>query len=99
MPKSQLTTRVIQRALQKKNIWSSNDAAEWSGIKHRTLLRLLREGLVPVIPVGRTQQQQMGNGTLRRRACRTYVIPRKAFIKWFENIGAPDPSTIGKTAA
>jgi hypothetical protein len=99
MPKSQLTARVIKRALQQKNNWSSFDASEWSGIKHRTLLKLLREGLVPSIPVGKTQQQQMRNGKVRRRACGTYLIPRKAFVKWFENIAAPDPSSIGTTAA
>ena len=76
------------------------DAAEWSGIEYRTLLRLLKEGLVPTIPIGKAQAQNMGEGKRRRRrACAKYLIPRVAFMRWFENIGAPDPGSIGNTAA
>ena len=75
------------------------EAAEWSGIQYRTLLRLLKEGLVPTIPVGKAQTQNMGKGKRRRRACAKFLIPRVAFMRWFENIGAPDPSSIGNTAA
>ena len=39
------------------------------GIQYRTLLALLNEGLVPTIPVGQPQAQDMGNGKRRRRAC------------------------------
>lgn len=98
--KSQLTERVIKRALlHQTNTWTPEQAAEWSGIQYRTLLRLLKEGLVPTIPIGRTQSQNMGKGKPRRRACAKFIIPRVAFQRWFENIGAPDPSAIGKTAA
>jgi hypothetical protein len=92
-------TRVIKRAsLHQKNNWTPLEAAEWSGIAHRTLLRLLKEGLVPAIPIGAPQNQKLANGKRRRRACSKFVIPRKAFIRWFENVGLPDPSTIGTTA-
>jgi hypothetical protein len=91
----QLGERIIKRALiHEINNWTPQQAAEWSGIKYRTLLRLLKEGLVPAIPVGPEQRQKMGNGKRRRRACAMYLIPRVAFQKWFENIGAP-----GNTAA
>jgi hypothetical protein len=98
--KSPLTERVIKRALCfSKNNWTPMEAAEWSGIRYRTLLRLLKEGMVPTIPIGAVQHQNMGKGKRRRRACTKYLIPRVSFMRWFENIGAPDPSTIGKTAA
>ena len=93
--RSRLNERVIKRALlHQTNNWTPQQAAEWSGIKYRTLLRLLKEGLVPSIPVGEPQQQMMSSGKRRRRACAMYLIPRVAFQRWFENIGAP-----GNTAA
>ncbi len=99
-PKSQLTKRVIERALfYQKNNWTPQEASEWSGIKYRTLLKLLREGLVPTIPIGKSLTHKMPNGKRRRRACHTYLIPRVAFMRWYENLGAPDPSSIGNTAA
>lgn len=88
-----------KRALSQLNKWTPQQAAEWSGINYRALLRLLKEGHVPAIPLGPRQMQNMGKGKRRRRACTTYAIPRRAFVRWFQNIGAPDPSTIGKTAA
>jgi hypothetical protein len=99
-PKSKLTQRVIKRTLLYQiNNWTPQQAAEWSGIRYRTLLRLLKEGMVPSIPVGAVQAQRMPTGKRRRRACSTYLIPRVAFQRWFENIGAPDPGSIGKDAA
>ena len=89
-PKTKLTKRVIERALfHQKNKWSPQEASDWSGIKYRTLLALLREGLVPTIPVGPAQEQDMGNGKRRRRACNRYMIPARGLSsRWFENIGA-----------
>jgi hypothetical protein len=90
--KSRLNERVIKRALlYQSNNWTPQQAAEWSGIRYRTLLRLLKEGLVPAIAVGDVQNQDMGDGKRRRRSCAMYLIPRVAFQRWFENIGAPDP--------
>jgi hypothetical protein len=98
--KSKLTARVIKNALlYSTNNWTPQQAAEWSGIRYRTLLRLLKEGAIPSIPVGSSQQQKMPSGKRRRRACSTYLIPRVAFQRWFENIGVPDPGSIGKTGA
>jgi hypothetical protein len=88
--KSKLTERVIKKALlHQVNNWTPVQASEWSGIRYRTLLRLLKEGLVPSIQVGDAQNQEMPDGKRRRRAASTWVIPRVAFMKWFENIGAP----------
>jgi hypothetical protein len=87
--KRKLTERVIRRALlHSKNKWTPREAAEWSGIGYRTLLRLFKEGLAPCIPVGPPQDQQMAE-SCRRRACSTYLVPRVAFQRWFENIGCP----------
>jgi hypothetical protein len=99
VPAPKLIARGEQAAFLQLNLWTPKQAAEWSGIKYRTLLRLLREGVVPCIPVGAAQAQKMRDRKRRLRACRTFLIPRVAFIRWFENIGAPDPSTIGSTAA
>jgi hypothetical protein len=69
-------------------------AASWAGIPERTVYRLLREGIVPSIPMGTAQIQQLpaAHDGKRRRACFKYVIPRKAFIRWFEGIGKREPS-------
>jgi hypothetical protein len=64
-------------------------AAAWAGIPARALYRLLRAGNVPSIPIGESQSQDWSNsrtGT-RERACYRYMIPRTAFIRWWESIG------------
>jgi hypothetical protein len=95
-----LTERVIKRELlHQKNAWTPMEASQWSGIRYRTLLLMLKQGLVPAIPVGKKQSQKMPTGKRRKRACRKYVLPRVAFMRWYENLGAPDPRSIGKTAA
>jgi hypothetical protein len=81
-----------------KELWTAEEAAEWAGVHYRVLLRLLRAGAVPCIPVGRACVLQMRNGTHRKRSCSKYMVPKLAFQRWFRNIGCPDPSMIGKTA-
>jgi hypothetical protein len=95
------TQRVIDHALLlQKNNWVAQEAADWSGIEYRTLLKLLKAGLVPTIPIGKPQVHNMGKGKRRKhRACSKFIIPRVAFMRWFENIGAPGPDGIGNTAA
>lgn len=97
--KSKPTKRVIKQALHRTNNWTPQQAAEWSDIRYRTLLRMLKEGLVPSIRIGTEQQQDMGQGKRRRRACAKYLIPRTAFIRWFESIGAPDPDITKRNVA
>ncbi len=65
--------------------WTVRQAADWSGIPLRVLYRLLAEGAAPSVPVGNPWKQQEG---ARKRACFLYVIPKTAFMKWFES-GAP----------
>jgi len=76
--------------LNEKNSWTPAEAAAWAGIPLRALYRLLREGVTPCVPMGDAQEQafpKAHNGK-RKRACFRYVIPRIAFIKWWESIGA-----------
>jgi hypothetical protein len=89
-----------QKALDfERQTWTPAMAAEWSGIPYRTLYRLLREGLIPCIPVGESQTQKWPNAKSgkRERACFRFMIPRVAFINWLESIGKPDPASIGTT--
>jgi hypothetical protein len=71
----------------------------------RTLYRLLRQRVVPCIPVGEPQTQREKPGSKRwrtgkrQRTCYRFVIPRVAFMKWYENIGRPDAERIGEPAA
>lgn len=77
-------------ALMRKNRWSAQEASAWSGIPTRTLYRLLREGVAPSIPMGDPQVQRLDvarNGQ-RRRSCFRFLIPRVAFMRWYEGIGA-----------
>jgi len=76
-----------------RNTWTPAMAAAWAGIPTRTLYRLLRAGNVPSIPIGESQSQEWSNshtGT-RERACFRYMIPRAAFIRYWENIGSTTP--------
>ena len=89
-----------------KNTWTPEIAAAWSGVPLRSLYRLLREHQVPCIPMGDKQVQKLEKARdgKRKRACFKYVIPRVAFIRWFENISKPEPEksrqeTIDQTAA
>jgi hypothetical protein len=76
--------------LNDKNSWTPPEASLWSGIPLRTLYRLLRDGAVPRLPTGEPQEQIFPNAHdgKRKRACFRYVIPRAAFIRWWESIGA-----------
>jgi hypothetical protein len=69
------------------NLWTAFDASEWSGIKYRQLLRLFHAGEAPCIRIGDPQIQNMGRGRKkRRRAVGRFLVPKKAFITWFENL-------------
>jgi hypothetical protein len=85
----------------RKNSWSPAEAAEWANIPVRTLYRLLREGAVPSLPMGDAQTQAFPNARNgeRKRSCFRYVIPRRAFITWWETLGKPKPRSIENTTA
>jgi hypothetical protein len=77
----------MPRIVRDPNLWTAVEAARWSGIPYRALLALLRDGQVPCLRVGGPQTQNMGRGhKKRRRACGRYMVPRAAFVKWFESI-------------
>src|SRR5215469_6416415 len=67
----------------KRNSWTPKMAAEWAGMPERALYRLLRDGVVPCLPMGGRQTQNFpkAGDKQRRRACFRYVIPRVAFIR------------------
>jgi hypothetical protein len=74
-------------------------AAAWSGLSSRAIYRLVRTGRIPSIATGAPQIQDLPaarNGT-RPRSCFRFIIPRVAFIKWFESIESS--TIIGEPAA
>jgi len=82
-----------------KNTWTVAMAAEWAGIPHRTLYRLLRAGVLPCIAMGDLQEQKLSkakNGK-RVRKCYKFIVPRAAFMKAWENLGSA--GTVGNSAA
>jgi hypothetical protein len=81
--------------LHQRNTWTVGQAAEWAQVPTRTMYKLLRDGVVPSIPMGACQTQQLPGARdgKRRRTCYRYLIPRAAFVKAWENLG------IDKTAA
>src|SRR5689334_10867013 len=69
------------------NGWTAQEASRWSKIPYRPLLRMFQRGEAPCIPLGDPQEQNMGRGRKkRRRACARYLVPKAAFINWFESI-------------
>src|SRR5215472_3930739 len=75
-----------------KNSWTPKIAAAWAGMPERTLYRLLRAGAVPCLPMGDPQIQKWPDARdgKRRRACFRFIIPRAAFVRWWESIGRPE---------
>jgi hypothetical protein len=92
---------MAREKIPEKNSWSPAEAAEWANIPLRTLYRLLAEGKVPSLPMGDAQTQAfpLARSGKRKRACFRYVIPRVAFIKWWESIGRPGSRPAEITAA
>ncbi len=44
--------------LQQRNTWTVQQAAEWAQVPVRTMYELVRDGRVPSIQVGKSQEQQ-----------------------------------------
>jgi hypothetical protein len=99
MAKKVLTLETLAR----KNSWNPVEAAFWANIPLRTFYDMLRQGAIPVLPMGNRQDQKYprARSGKRRRACFRYVIPAKAFMRWFESLSAPGAGSGsgGKTAA
>jgi hypothetical protein len=81
-----------------KNTWTVKMAAAWAGVPERTLYRILRDGLLPCIAMGKKQVQNLSTAKSgkRVRKCYRFVIPRAAFVKAWENLGSA--GSIGNTA-
>lgn len=75
-------------AKQLPNTWTVGQAAEWADVPKRTLYRMIKAEIVPcIIPIGEPQEQKLAKahtGT-RNRTCFRFLIPRVAFMKWWEN--------------
>ena len=59
-------------------VWTPTQASQWSGIKYRTLLRMIRAGVVPCI------RCEPARAAAPKRKL---LIPREPFQKWLANIG------------
>jgi hypothetical protein len=70
--------------LDRLQVWTPAQAAQWSGMKYRLLLRFLRDGRVPYIEAAPANRE---TATSRR----IYLIPREPFQKWLTGITAPGP--------
>jgi hypothetical protein len=83
-------------ALNQRNSWTVAEAAGWSGIPLRSLYALLKQGSIPCLSLGESQTQQWDKASdgKRRRSCFRFIIPRVAFIKWFEGISTPNQGGI-----
>ena len=77
----------MARKTAENNLWTVAEAARWSGIPYRSLLVLMSEGRVPCIRIGRAKVHNMGRGKKpRRRSCTKFLVPRLAFVNWFETL-------------
>jgi len=65
--------------LNRLPVWTVAQASQWSGIKYRALMRLIRAGVVPVI-----EHAPARPTTSSRRA---YMISRVRFVAWLEGAG------------
>jgi hypothetical protein len=74
-----------------RNTWSVRMAAQWANVPTRTLYRLLRARTVPSILMGEAQTQSFAPAKSGKRArkCYRFLIPRVAFMKAWESVGAP----------
>jgi hypothetical protein len=69
------------------NAWTAQEAAAWSEIPYRVLLRMFKSGEAPCLRLGDPQKQNMGTGRQkRRRTCGRFLVPRAAFVTWFETL-------------
>jgi hypothetical protein len=71
------------------NCWKPSEAADWAEIKYRLLLDLLDQGLLPGIRMSGPHDQQMPDGTTRRRRTSKWLIPREAFMQAWRTFTPP----------
>jgi len=76
-------------AIKQRNAWSTRQAAHWAGMNVRVLSDLFDQGLLPAIPVGGPQDQQMPSGRKRRRRVGRWIVPREAFIAAWKTFTMP----------
>jgi hypothetical protein len=68
--------------LNRLRIWTPLQAAEWSGMRYRLLLRFCRDGRVPCIVSAPSRLQ---TATSRR----IFLIPAEPFKQWLKTIPPP----------
>jgi hypothetical protein len=71
-------------------VWTVTQASRWSYIPYRTLLRMIRAGVVPVIRCEPARP---------KASKRKLLIPREPFLRW---LNSPSPAVMpatGETAA
>jgi hypothetical protein len=69
------------------NAWTAQEASAWAKIPYRALLRMFKNGEAPCLWLGDPQEQRMGRGRKkRRRACGRFLVPKTAFVHWYESI-------------
>ena len=57
---------------------------------------MLKNGEAPCLRLGNPQTQRMGKGRKgRKRTCGRYLVPRAAFVTWFETLG-PSAQNAGR---
>jgi hypothetical protein len=65
--------------LDRIQVWTPRQAAKWSGIKYRVLLRLIKANMVPYIACATERPAASDH--------RIYLIPRIPFQRWLNSIG------------
>jgi hypothetical protein len=76
--------------LNRLPVWTVTQASRWSYIPYRTLLRMIRAGMVPVI---RCEPARPAASK------RKLLIPREPFLRWLNTPSPAVGATTGETAA
>jgi hypothetical protein len=79
-----------KRSIKGSRFWTTKQASDWSGMKYRLTLRLVKRGVIPGLGIEPDGQQTTPDGKPVRRF---FLIPKAAFIRWFESIGS-DPKRV-----
>lgn len=82
------------------NGWSIQQASDWSRIPEKSLYEMAVAGTIPCIRLGEAQEQRMPSARSGRRYRRysRIVIPKAAFVRWFENLEADGSASVAEKA-
>jgi hypothetical protein len=62
-------------------------AVEWSGLKQRYILDLIRSGAIPSVRLGPDRDDTLPDGRVRHRSCAKFMVVSKPFRKFVERLG------------